>query len=163
MPAAAVERELAGSEPPPSSASATRPPAPSATFAACIDSGGAYSDCDTLYVTMTQASPARCVQLTIDDCGGYGARRGLSADLPNSWRLASASVGSSSAPCELGVFYPASDSIGDASGSISWDQSASQPTKIELKLTLEPASSTGGAAALEIATSEPLNPSRCNN
>jgi hypothetical protein len=133
------------------------PPAPAVTFAACVEAGGAYSDCDTIFVTMTQASPARCVQLTLDDCGGYGARRGLSADLPGSWRLASGSVGSSSAPCELGVFYPANTIIADASGSISWDESTRQPSAIELKLTLEPS----GAMDIAIATSEPLNPSPC--
>jgi hypothetical protein len=164
MPATAVQGVLPASQSPGSSAAAARPAAaPSATFAACLDTGGAYSDCDTLYFTMTQASPARCVQLTVDDCGGYGARSGLSADLPTSWRLASGSIGSSSAPCELGVFYPANALIRDASGSITWDESARQPTQIELKLTLEPASSAGTPESIAIATSEPLNPGRCED
>ncbi|MEO8182980.1 MAG: hypothetical protein ABI895_29460 [Deltaproteobacteria bacterium] len=112
---------------------------------------------------MTQTSPARCVQLTIDDCGGYGARRGLSAELPGSWRLASGSVGSSSTPCELGVFYPANTLIDDATGSISWNERTSQPSEIELKLTLEASGSTGSATSIDIATSEPLNPIRCED
>src|SRR5688572_12960251 len=46
------------------------PPAPAATFASCTRRDGRYgSNCDYLYVTMTQTSPERCVQLTIDNCG----------------------------------------------------------------------------------------------
>ena len=159
---------MTGSEAAASSAAVARPaPAPAATFAACLDTGGAYSDCSNLYITMTQASPARCVQLTLDDCGGYGgSRRGLSADVPNSWRLASGSIGSSSTPCELGVFYPGNALVGDASGSVSWDETTRQPSKLELKLTLEPSAATGATgspAGIEIATSEPLNPGPCED
>ena len=136
------------------------PPAAAAKFAACLGTMGVYSDCDVLNVTMTQASPARCVQLTLDNCGGY-SRRGLSADVPLSWRLASASVGSSSSPCELGVFYPNNTLVNDASGSVSWDESKQQPSAIELKLTLELASAASGAAGIEVATSAPLEPSPC--
>jgi hypothetical protein len=131
-------------------------------FASCITGGGAYSDCETIYVTVTQASPARCVQLSIDNCGSY-SRQGLSADAPPSWRLASGSVASSASPCELGVFYPGSTSIEDATGSIHWNEETSRPTAIELALTLQPAGAVGETASIAVATVDPLDPVACDD
>jgi hypothetical protein len=142
-----------------SSAAAARPPAPpAAQFAACFSSGGPYSDCETLYVTMTQSAPARCVQLTFDKCQNGAGRRGLGATVPSSWRLSSGSVGASSSPCELGVFYPGSTLVDDASGSARWDASARQPSAIELALSLELP-----GAIVEVATAAPLEPSTCED
>jgi hypothetical protein len=138
------------------------PPAPAQAFEACTQRGGAYDDCDTIYVTMQQSAPARCVQLTIDDCGGYG-RQGLSADVPNPWRLASGSVTSSLSPCELGVFNPSSSSISDASGSISWNETTTLPTALVLDLTLQPASVANDTASISVATTEPLEPVDCED
>jgi len=143
------------------SAAAAEDPVAAPAFASCITSGGAYSDCETIYVTVTQASPARCVQLSIDNCGSY-SRQGLSADAPSSWRLASGSVASSASPCELGVFYPGSTSIEDASGSIRWNEETTRPTAIELALTLQPAGAAGDAAGIAVATVDPLDPVACD-
>ena len=141
------------------SAAAAEDPVAAPAFASCITSGGAYSDCETIYVTVVQTSPARCVQLSIDDCGSY-SRQGLSADAPSSWRLASASVGSSASPCELGVFYPGSTSIDDATGSIRWNEETSRPTAIELELTLQPVGAE--AASIAVSTVTPLDPVACD-
>jgi len=143
------------------SAAAAEDPVAAPAFASCITSGGAYSDCETIYVTVTQASPARCVQLSLDNCGSY-SRQGLSADAPSSWRLASGSVASSASPCELGVFYPGSTSIEDASGSIRWNEETTRPTAIELALTLQPAGAAGDAAGIAVATVDPLDPVACD-
>jgi len=158
--AGAPEREAAETDPAPSQAeAAAEDPVGASAFASCITSGGAYSDCETIYVTVVQTSPARCVQLSIDDCGSY-SRQGLSADAPSSWRLASASVASSASPCELGVFYPGSTSIDDATGSIRWNEETSRPTAIELELTLQPVGAE--AASIAVSTVTPLDPVACD-
>ena len=131
---------------------------PAAQFDACFTSGGPYSDCETLYVTMTQSTPARCVQLTFDRCQNPG-RRGLGATVPSTWRLASGSVGTSSSPCELGVFYPSNALVDDASGSARWDGTARQPSAIELALTLE----LPDATSVAVTTAAPLEPSSCED
>jgi hypothetical protein len=136
------------------------PSTPAQAFEACIKPRGAYDDCDTIYVTMTQEAPPRCVQLTIDDCGGYG-RQGLAADVPNPWRLASGSVSASADACELGVFNPASASISEASGSVTWNTTTPLPTELVLELTLEASSSTDDSASLAVATTAPLEPADC--
>jgi hypothetical protein len=137
----------------------TAPPAPAQVFAVCTQRRGAYDDCDTIYVTMTQDT-SRCVQLTIDNCGSYNAR-GLAADVPNPWRLASGAVSSSASPCELGAFYPSSTSVSDASGTISWNEATALPTEIVLDLTLELSGASDDAAAVPVATAAPLNPTDC--
>jgi hypothetical protein len=134
--------------------------APASTIAACVSGGGAYSDCETIFVTAVQAAPERCIQLTIDNCGTYG-RQGLSgADTPTSWRLASGSVGSDATPCELGVFYSGSSSLANATGTITWDETAQSPTDITFDLTLELL--TGDEPSIPLATSEPLRPAPCD-
>lgn len=135
------------------------PPAPAAQFAACFSTGGPYSDCETLYVTMTQSAPARCVQLTFDKCENSAGKRGLGATVPSSWRLSSGSVGASSSPCELGVFYPNYTLVDDASGSAQWQASARQPSAIELALSLE----LPDAPNVEVTTAAPLEPSTCED
>jgi len=109
----------------PGSAASGASGAPSAganAFASCVRGRGGYTDCDSVYVTMTQASPPRCVQLTIDNCtsGAYG-RQGLPVDVPVTWQLSSASIGDSPGACELGVYYPESTVVIDAEGSIEFE------------------------------------------
>ena len=130
------------------------------TFAACSSAGGPYAECESIYVTAVQASPARCIQLTIDNCGTYG-RQGLSADAPTSWRLASGSVGEAAAPCELGAFYAGNASIADATGSISWNEDTPRPTELVFDLRLELLGAEGDS--IDLATSEPLQPTECED
>lgn len=141
------------------SAAAAPPTAPAAQFAACFSTGGPYSDCETLYVTMTQSAPARCVQLTFDKCENSAGKRGLGASVPSTWRLSSGSVGASSSPCELGVFYPNYTLVDDASGSAQWEAGARQPSAIELALSLE----LPDAPNVEVTTAAPLEPSTCED
>lgn len=145
------EPDEPASEQPPSD----EPVVQAATFAACLDGGGVYSDCETIFVTAVLADPERCVQLTIDNCGTYG-RQGLSADTPTGWRLASGSVSDSAAPCELGAFYASSSSLRNATGTITWDLAAPSPTNVSLDLALEL-----GEDTLPLATSVPLEPAAC--
>lgn len=138
------------------------PVAAAQTFSACYTDGGAYSECETIYVTVTQATPGRCIQLTIDTCGTYG-RQGLSADTPVTWRLAGGSISGAAEPCEFGVFYSSSSSVADASGSISWDETTPRPSQIVFDLTLEPSGGVSGEAEpIPLATPEPLVPSECD-
>jgi hypothetical protein len=150
-----------GLEPAPERAAAdAEPTAPVATFAACLSNGDVYSDCETIFVTVVEASPERCIQLTIDNCGTYD-RQGLSADTPTSWRLASGSVGSDADSCELGTFYPGTRSLSDATGSITWDEAAPNPTDVAFDLTLELPAVAGQAQTIELTTLEPLQPTGC--
>jgi hypothetical protein len=141
----------------PASGDVQTPVAAAQTFAACYTDGGPYSECETMYVTVTQAEPARCIQLTIDTCGTYG-RQGLSADTPASWRLAGGSISAAANPCELGVFYSSSQSVADATGSISWDETTPRPTQLAFELTLEP---SGVAEPFPLATPEALEVVAC--
>jgi hypothetical protein len=140
------------------------PPAPAAAFASCTRREGSYgTNCDYLYVTMTQASPGRCVQLTIDNCGDGYTSPGLPVETPLSWKLSSAAIGSSPDECELGVFNPDGTIVVDASGSIEWDavQPTALPTGVVLDLTLQPSSSADDTASIDVVTTEPLSPARC--
>jgi hypothetical protein len=135
--------------------------APAATFAACISDGGAYSDCETIFVTVAQVAPERCIQLTIDNCGTYG-RQGLpGADTPFEWRLAGGTVSPSASPCELGAFYSGSTSLANATGSITWDETARTPTDVTFDLSLELLAADEGEA-IELSTPAPLQPTTCD-
>jgi hypothetical protein len=166
--AAAAGSPAAPSDPAPAGASAGAPGASSngaeaatQAFEACTTTEGAYGgDCDIIYVTVKQASPSRCVQLTIDNCGGYNSQ-GLPVDAPTSWRLASGSIGSSSDDCDLGVFDPEKTGVADAEGTITWNELASGPTELVIDLTLSPSSTARDTTSVRVATSEPLNPSAC--
>jgi len=137
------------------------PVAAAQAFSACWTDSGLYSDCESIFVTVTQASPARCIQLTIDNCGTYG-RQGLSADAPTFRRLAGGSIGDAAAPCEFGVFYSSSTSIADASGSVSWDETTSRPSALVLDLSLEPSGGVSGdAEPIPLATPEALEIAEC--
>lgn len=139
-------------------------PVAAATFASCTRSEGVYgTNCDYVYVSMRQASPARCVQLTIDNCGDPYSRQGLSVDTPITWQLSSASIGPSPDDCELGVFYPASDIVVGASGDIGWDavESTELPTAIVVDVTLRPSTTADDPTSVDVVTPEPLNPVRC--
>jgi hypothetical protein len=130
-------------------------------FEACTTTEGSYgANCDIIYVTARQASPSRCVQLTIDNCGGYNSQ-GLPVDAPTSWRLASGSIGSNSNDCDLGVFDPEKTGVADAEGTITWNELTSRPTELVLDLTLSPSSSARDTTSVRVATSEPLNPGDC--
>lgn len=140
------------------------PPAPAAAFASCTRREGSYgTNCDYLYVTMTQAPAGRCVQLTIDNCGDGYTSPGLPVDTPLSWKLSSAAIGSSPDECDLGVFNPDGTIVVDASGSIEWDAvpPTALPTGVVLDLTLQPSSSADDTASIDVVTTEPLSPARC--
>jgi hypothetical protein len=138
----------------------TPPLAPALEFDACTTRGGAYSDCETLYVTIQQSTPPRCVQLTIDNCGGYN-RRGLTVDTPPQWELVSGSIGTNLNQCELGEFYLTSDIIEDATGTISWDETTPLPTEVVFELSLELSGSGDDGMIIDVATPEPLAPGPC--
>lgn len=155
--------ELDSEDPPRASggeADAPEAPPPDQVFAACLSAGGAYEDCDTIYVTMRESDPPRCVQLTLDNCGAYG-RRTLTVEAPTQWELISGSIGTSPAACELGVFNASSTVFIDATGTIDWDDAAPVPTELELELTLTPSRTGGDVPSIEIATSEPLDVAEC--
>jgi hypothetical protein len=154
--------EPAGTSPAATAVGASDPAsAPTLTFEACTSNGGVYGDnCDTIYVAVKQASPPRCVQFNIDNCGVYG-RQGLGVDVPLSWRLASGSIGANANECEVGVFYTDSTNVVDASGTITWNEATRLPTELVMELTLVPSGSGEDATTVEIATSEPLNPAAC--
>lgn len=165
MPANAVEPEEAPAAPGASPGDSSSVPAsPAATFASCTRSEGSYgTNCDYVYVTMAQASPERCVQLTIDNCGDSYSRQGLAVDAPLSWKLSSASIGVAPGDCELGVYNPESTIVVDASGSIEWPPVASTalPTGIVLDVTLQPSSTADDTSSIDVVTTDPLIPARC--
>jgi len=166
-PADDTERAAAQSSAPTTPATSpdpeSPPPAPAQVFEACTSGGAGYGDdCESIYVTMKQMSPPRCVQLTIDNCGGYSSQ-GLPVDAPLSWRLASGSVGSNLNECELGTFYSRSAVALDASGSITWNETTQQPTELVLDVTLEPSSSAQDLASVDVVTAQPLNPAVCDD
>jgi hypothetical protein len=131
------------------------------TFEACTTTEGSYGgNCDIIYVAVQQASPSRCVQLTIDNCGSYDSR-GLPVDVPTSWRLASGSIGSNADECDLGVFDPEKAAVVGASGTISWNELTLDPTELAIELTLEPSSSARDTTSVRIATPEPFDPVGC--
>jgi hypothetical protein len=140
------------------------PAAAAAAFASCTRSEGSYgTNCDYIFVTMTQASPERCVQLTIDNCGDGYTTGGLPVDVPLSWKLSSATIGSSRSDCELGGFDPESTIVVDASGSISWGAvvGSALPSGIALDVTLVPSRSADDQTSVDVVTAEPLTPVRC--
>lgn len=144
--------------------SSSAPPAPATAFASCTRRGGYGTNCDSVYVTMTQTSPERCVQLVIDNCGDGYTSPGLPVDTPVSWRLSSASIGASPDECELGVFDPESTVVVDASGSIDWDAAlpTALPAGIVVDVTLQPSSSADDTSSIDVSTIEPLNPASCD-
>ncbi|HTV20830.1 MAG TPA: hypothetical protein VMG12_19230 [Polyangiaceae bacterium] len=140
-------------------------PAAASAFASCARRDGPYgTDCDYVYLTMTQASPPRCVQLTVDNCdaGGYG-NSGLSVDTPISWQLSSATITDSPGDCALGVYYPESIIVVDASGTIDLEGAASTslPTSITVDIALTPSSSADDPTPVEVQTSAPVAAARC--
>lgn len=137
-------------------------PAPSVTFEACTYTEGNYGrNCDSLYVSMKQASPARCVQLTFDNCGEYG-RDSLPVDVPMPWRLDSGTIGTNLDECELGVFYPTSSVALRASGSVTWNETTRLPSELVLDVAL--ATSTSATdASIELTTTTPITASVCKD
>ena len=132
------------------------------TFEACTYSEGNYGrNCDSLYVSMKQVSPPRCVQLTFDNCGEYG-RRGLAVDVPMPWRLDSGTVGSDLEQCELGVYYTNSSVALRASGSATWNETTRLPSELVLDVTLETSTSTGTVNSVDVTTTTPLTVSVCD-
>jgi hypothetical protein len=134
--------------------------APALTFEACTYSEGTYGrNCDSLYVSMKQVSPALCVQLTFDNCGEYG-RDGLPVDVPMPWRMDSGTVGTNLDECELGVYYPSSSVALRASGSVTWNETTRLPSELVLDVTL--ATSTSATdASVDLTTTTPITPSVC--
>jgi len=136
--------------------------APALSFEACTHSEGTYGrNCDYLYVSMKQVSPARCVQLTFDNCDRYD-RRGLAVDVPTAWLLDSGTVGSNLEECELGVYYPSSGVALRGSGSVSWNETTRLPSELVLDVTLETSTATG-TASVDVTTTAPLAVSACDD
>jgi hypothetical protein len=150
-----------------SSGTSSLPQPDRAAFAACMRSEGSYgTNCDSIYVTMTQATAERCAQLTIDNCGDSYTRQGLPVDTPRSWQLSSASIGASPDDCELGVFNPESTIVVGASGEIRWELSETPralPTDMFIEVTLQPSSAAEDPSSVDVVTTEPLNPVRCDD
>jgi hypothetical protein len=125
-------------------------------LSACINqaSGG---DCLSINIAITNADETSCVQLSLDNCGGY-ARRGLPVTVPLDWRLGSASVAKFDEACLPGNYDPASSIIVDASGTIGWNLDTPRPSELVIDVTLEPASTSLDPSPLVIssALSEPL-------
>ncbi len=133
-----------------------------AVFAACTYSEGSYGrNCDSVFVTMTQTSPARCVQLTFDNCGDYG-RQGIGARVPVGWRLESGTVGTNPNECELGVFYPSSAIAQRAEGIVTWNETTRLPSELVLDISLDTAVIGAPAMTVELATDAPLAAPVCD-
>lgn len=136
---------------------------PAQLFAACTHSAGYGSNCDSVFVTMKQMSPPQCVQLTLDNCGEYGGRSGLSVRMPMPWRLDSGTVSSNLNECELGVFYPSSSVAQRASGTVRWNETTRLPSEIALDVTLETSSANPDNADVELVTLAVIAPTVCED
>lgn len=110
------------------------------TFTACVRSSFL---CDYIYLSMREAGTDLCVQLTLDNCGGY-QRPGLPVDVPLSWQVASGSIGNSRAGCIPDVYDSTSVPVIDAGGTITWDDTARRPAGLVIDVTVEPSPSPGG-------------------
>jgi len=158
-PAAPATTPNAGATP---MAAGSAAAAPAFSFEACTHSEGTYGrNCDYLYVSMKQVSPARCVQLTFDNCDRYD-RRGLAVDVPTAWLLDSGTVGSNLQECELGVYYPSSSVALRASGEATWNETTRLPSELVLDVTLE-ASTASGTASIDVTTAAPIAVSVCDD
>jgi hypothetical protein len=125
----------------PGASGAVSPPAAAGTgqtFAGCTES---KLGCDSIYLTMVDASNRLCVQLALQSCGVL-ARAGLPVALPLRWRLASASVTPGQLECDPLAFYATSVPVSNASGSIDWNDKGLQPSKFLIDVTLEPSQAT---------------------
>lgn len=126
------------------------------TFTACTSSS--LLSCDYIYVAMREAGSNLCVQLTLDNCGGY-QQQGLPVDVPLSWRVASGSAGTSKTGCIPGVYDALSVPITDAQGTITWDGSSRRPSGLVIDVTVEPSRSPGAGldvGPITLSTREPI-------
>lgn len=146
-------------EPGDAGASAAMTPSPEVgsrerSFTACTASSSVA--CDYIYVAMQEEGTDLCLQLTLDNCGGY-QRPGLPVDVPVSWRLASASVGASTAGCIPDVYDVRSVPVTEAAGNISWNASGRRPSELAIDITVEPARAPGiglDAGSISLSTAE---------
>ncbi len=119
----------------------------SQTLVACTDQG---VDCDSINVAVSDVDADVCIQLTLDNCGGY-SRPGLPIDLPVSWRLGSASLDDLGDGCVPDAYDPNNIVIIDASGSISWNEDGVQPSELVIEVTLTPSRSAPDPAPITIS------------
>lgn len=120
-------------------------------LAACT-SQASSGDCLSINVAVTDADETSCIQLSLDNCGGY-TRRGLPVTVPLEWRLGSASVARFDEECIPGEYDPASAIIIDASGSIGWNLDTPRPSDLVVDVTLQPASTAIDTSPITIASS----------
>jgi hypothetical protein len=118
---------------------------------ACFSQG---VDCTTINVAVTDADEDVCVQLTIDNCGGF-SRAGLPIDLPVGWRLGSASFADLEEGCVPGTYDPDNVIVIDADGSIGWNLDTPRPSEFAVDVTLTPSAAAIGADAIVIIGSVP--------
>jgi hypothetical protein len=117
------------------------------SLAACTVEG---VDCNNINVAVSDRERDVCIQLTIDNCGGF-SRAGLPVDLPVSWRLGSASLDELADGCAPGGYDPDNVIIVDASGSISWNEETPQPTEVVIDVTLVPSRTSLNSEPIDIA------------
>jgi len=124
-------------------------------FAACHESR--VSGCDYLHVSVQDAAPALCVQLTLDNCSEYGRSSGLKVDVPLTWQLASGSV-SDAKLCDLLDYDPKSLPVTAATGRISWNERGRVVSALAVDVTLAVSVEPGSAvpAQIELETSTPI-------
>jgi hypothetical protein len=108
-------------------------------------------------VAVSDPERAVCIQLTIDNCGGY-TRAGLPVDLPVAWRLGSASLADLREGCVPGAFDATNVIIVDADGSISWNEETPVPTEVLIDVTLVPSQLALDNAPITIAAGALADP-----
>lgn len=142
---------------------AAMPVAQAVVFAACTYSEGSYGrNCDSLFVTMKQTSPARCAQLTIDNCGEDDRpAQGQTVRVPTPWGFDSGTVSSDPESCELGVFDTSSTVAQRATGTITWNETTRLPTELVLDVTLETSNIGAPNTLIELTTTASITPSVC--
>lgn len=127
-------------------------------FNAC--SAPRITGCDDLFITFRQPSADLCVQLSLDNCGVF--RGALTIDVPVSWRLSSATLGSAAA-CDLGAYDPKSVSAVSATGSITGVDDGNSLSQVEINLTLQLPPTAPNAAPVSVKTDKPIAASpRCD-
>jgi hypothetical protein len=127
------------------------PAADAGVFEAC--STTRITGCDDLYITFQKTSSDLCVQLSLDNCGIF--RGALQVDVPLSWRLSSATVGSAN-DCAAGSYDPKSISMPSAKGSITWVEDGRQLSQLEIDLTLEPPATASDLDPVSVKTLKPI-------
>jgi len=117
--------------------------------------------CKSLLITLLDTDAKLCVQLDLEDCAIL-SRRGLGVDVPQPWRLASASVTPGAAACVPDELYASSVPVTSASGRITWDETAARPSAFQLQVELSPTQAAAASdrvpATVKLTTDELLGP-----